>query len=640
MEVRQWLLQPTSLSNLQRNQDLIVLGLDNFKRIQKIQLGDSLIAQIDNLNLLHKFKEPFPTTHIETVRGSLIRFIGLDRNPKGVKSSVKLDKIWTDESDTIKEQSFMDMSLTGARAGTYENHGLFYWSFNPNSIWDSVYKQFQLVHTYPFIVAADGNVIQYNMEEMLTHYTYSQIVNAFKRGELIANPQYNPRLKIVEINYQDTYLTEPIFHQKAEMLKIQDPQRYAHEILGQAAITGTDLAFQGWSVQDLDKKYTLKELGMPFVGLDWGDHPDPLAIVACYFIPGENYSKNPNDFTIYVREELGANRVNNVPAFLNQMFAIREQNAIITADTNEPRTNRLMRELGFNLRPADKGPHSVMAGINWINRGRLVIKPTCEKILEELSRLRLKRHKDDPSIILPELIPNQKKHFTDCVRYATEGHRQPKKRTTITNRGSHKQGIIQWNKKITYNELNKNQDWILILDKNWFHHQQTSQVPRKLSRPGFTHYNGQVVQRERNYKLRGARRYQTFSEMYYTLEVVQTYVETLASRIASLSPVFDPSEADTEGEYAKLFHEFLVQDPSTPFQVYNARSSLYNFFGFSLQEIVPFRRLDGWVSIEDITSVPQSTVYRWLFDDDGRVIGVKQKIPNTQQEVDIPISKI
>ena len=122
--------------------------------------------------------------------------------------------------------------------------------------------------------------------------------------------------------------------------------------------------------------------------------------------------------------------------------------------------------------------------------------------------------------------------------------------------------------------------------------------------------NGYLSDREINAKLRGRTKYRTYANILSQCTTVSASVNWFLGLIGRAKWNVVPGEADSSGEIAERFEQFLFEDPMTSWNEINRRAAMSRFFGFSIQEIV-FRPSENGFTIEDIYPIAPQIVERW-----------------------------
>ncbi len=208
-------------------------------------------------------------------------------------------------------------------------------------------------------------------------------------------------LSILKTTYKDNpYLTpETIYDLEHE----SDPYWYNVYTLGRFGVLG-HVIYNNWVKADLSERSFESYSN----GLDFGfgvNKEHPAALVQCHYEPAEN--------TIYVTK--AEYRFN----LTNDLLAVEAENffggGIIIADCARPDNIADLRRRGLNVIPCKKGPDSVLNGIQWIQKCRLVVDERCTDLIAELSTYHWKEDKNGVS--LPEPVKRQD-DLLDALRYS------------------------------------------------------------------------------------------------------------------------------------------------------------------------------------------------------------------------------
>ena len=212
---------------------------------------------------------------------------------------------------------------------------------------------------------------------------------------------HDEHLSILKTTYKDNpYLTpETIYDLEHE----SDPYWYNVYSLGNFGILG-HVIYNNWVKADLsDRSFESYSNGLDF---GFGVNKEhPAALVQCHYEPAEN--------TIYVTK--AEYRFN----MTNDLLAVECENffgpGIIIADCARPDNIADLRRRGLNVIPCKKGPDSVLNGIQWIQKCRLVVDEHCTDLIAELSTYHWKE--DKTGVSLPEPVKRQD-DLLDALRYS------------------------------------------------------------------------------------------------------------------------------------------------------------------------------------------------------------------------------
>ena len=162
-----------------------------------------------------------------------------------------------------------------------------------------------------------------------------------------------------------------------------------------------------------------------------------------------------------------------------------------------------------------------------------------------------------------------------------------------------------------------------------------------LGAPGVAVFGGFIQEHEKSADLSSRlERYKTYSNILANTSIVAAGTRYFLNLVAKAEWSFKPAEADVDGRFAELAEEMLTDDPATPWHRIIRRAAMYRFYGFSVQEWTARRRADGLLTFADVAPRAQLTLERWDLDTDGRVLGVIQRVPQTQRDVYLPRQKL
>lgn len=146
-----------------------------------------------------------------------------------------------------------------------------------------------------------------------------------------------------------------------------------------------------------------------FYGCDFGYSVDPAAVVRVYRKADEFWVEQVIYETDLTNIQLG-----------NKMkeFGIKEYDDVY-CDSAEPKSIQELYDMGINAKPAEKGPDSVRAGIDFLLQQKIHIIDGSEKISREARSYCRKQDKDGNYLPIPVDSNN---HAMDAIRYAIYTH--------------------------------------------------------------------------------------------------------------------------------------------------------------------------------------------------------------------------
>ena len=141
-------------------------------------------------------------------------------------------------------------------------------------------------------------------------------------------------------------------------------------------------------------------------GLDFGYTNDPAAVVRC-IVKGDN---------LYLHEEVYETGLLN-SALVERLAGagVRKNYDEIFADSAEPKSIDEIRSHGYNVKPADKGKDSILAGIQFINGFKIHVTKSSTNLIKELRSYTYVQDKDGKFTNKPIDDFN---HLADSFRYA------------------------------------------------------------------------------------------------------------------------------------------------------------------------------------------------------------------------------
>lgn len=218
-----------------------------------------------------------------------------------------------------------------------------------------------------------------------------------------------PDTVVIQSTYTDNHFLDDRVKQNIEALEKSNPAYYRIYALGEFA-TLDKLVFPHFDVTRLDKDNDKLRPLKSLFGLDFGFVNDPSA-----FIHVKVDEKNQ---TLYLMEEYVRKGLlnNEIAAAIQQMGYSKE---VITADVAEQKSIAEIKRDGVTrIRPAKKGPDSIIQGISFLQQYKLVIDDRCVKLIEELQNYTYV--KDKKTGLYTNKPVDSYNHAIDALRYAVE----------------------------------------------------------------------------------------------------------------------------------------------------------------------------------------------------------------------------
>ena len=212
---------------------------------------------------------------------------------------------------------------------------------------------------------------------------------------------HDDHLSILKTTYKDNpFLTEETIYDLEH-----EPDPYWRNVYtyGNFGVLGHAI-YTNWTAMDLsDREFQTYCNGLDFGYGTGGEHP--AALTRCHYSPAEN--------TLYVTEAKYLFGMTNdlLTAECDNFF----KKGLIVADCARPDNIADLRRRGQNIVPCKKGPDSVLFGIQWLQKCRIVVDSKCTDLIGELSTYHWKEDKN--GLTLPEPVKKQD-DLLDALRYS------------------------------------------------------------------------------------------------------------------------------------------------------------------------------------------------------------------------------
>jgi phage terminase large subunit len=236
-----------------------------------------------------------------------------------------------------------------------------------------------------------------------------------------------PDSVVVQVNYPDNPWFPEVLKKEEYHARIS-PKKHHHIWDGGYKEHAEAMYFDNWRVEEFD---TPKDAQIR-LGLDWGFHPDPLAVVGCY-IEGDNLyiDREACEYDVSIRQ---------TPAFL--LTVPGTDKLEIVAGSDRPERILDLKEKGFKIFKAVRGPNSVEQGLEWLENYNIIIHPRCKTIADEFSLFSHPVDKLTGKILVGYVDENN--HCIEALRYACEAVRRQVLRKQDTTNISYLPTVQRW----------------------------------------------------------------------------------------------------------------------------------------------------------------------------------------------------
>lgn len=181
-------------------------------------------------------------------------------------------------------------------------------------------------------------------------------------------------------------------------MKTEDPEKYAHIVMGRWADVAEGAVFKKWTVCKEFPEYAKKKA----IGLDFGYAQDPTAAIRCGIVDNDLYVDELFYETGMLSTEI-ARRLKNYSGLF------------VYADCADPRLIDELMLSGVLIYPTQKGAGSILAGIQRIlDFDNIFVTERSYNVQNEMRNYVWKKDKDGHYINQPEDAFN---HAMDAIRY-------------------------------------------------------------------------------------------------------------------------------------------------------------------------------------------------------------------------------
>lgn len=290
--------------------------------------------------------------HIKFINGSEMLFKGFD-DPEKIKSIAGITRIWVEEATELTKEEFNQLNLR-LRGGD------------------------DLQFTLTFNPVDEGHWI---------------------KSHFFDNPEIRQYATILHTTYKNNKFIDEAYKQQLESYANIDKNYYKIYALGEWGGQVEGRIFQSWEEVD-----SFPEVDGFWYGLDFGYTNDPTAIVKVL---------RAND-RIYADEICYQTGLTNSDiAGLFRSVGYRGQ--LVICDAAEPKSIEELRRLGINAVPANKGQGSILAGIDYLKRSKIIITKRSANIRKENQYYSWQQSKDGRFLNVPKDFQN---HLMDALRYS------------------------------------------------------------------------------------------------------------------------------------------------------------------------------------------------------------------------------
>ena len=233
------------------------------------------------------------------------------------------------------------------------------------------------------------------------HFIYKKYIENTHRLEYFDGVPVQISTHPNVLHVHTTYLNNldnlsPQFLKEVESMKEQNPEKYAHTVIGRWDDVAEGAVFKKWGIVDKFPDHARKVA----IGIDFGYSRDVTAIVKCGVVDNALYCEE----LCYKTGMLSSDIIKE----------LKKYDLFVYADSADP---RLIDEIGLGgviIYPVQKGPGSIIAGIEKIKDMELFVTKNSYNLQNELRNYVWAKDKNGNYLNEPEDAHN---HCVDGIRY-------------------------------------------------------------------------------------------------------------------------------------------------------------------------------------------------------------------------------
>lgn len=207
----------------------------------------------------------------------------------------------------------------------------------------------------------------------------------------------HPNVLHIHTTYLDNIANlSPQFIEEVRRMKIENPEKYAHTVMGRWSDVAEGAVFKKWGIVEEFPAHAKKVA----IGMDFGYSKDVTAIVKCGIVDNALYV----DELCYKTGLLSSDIIKE----------LKDCNRMVYADSADPRLIDEIALGGVLIYPTQKGAGSIIAGIEKIKDMELFVTKNSYNLQKELRSYVWAKDKDGNYINQPEDANN---HAIDAMRY-------------------------------------------------------------------------------------------------------------------------------------------------------------------------------------------------------------------------------
>ena len=234
------------------------------------------------------------------------------------------------------------------------------------------------------------------------HWVYKRFIeNTHKLVEIdgvLVQISTHPNVLHIHTTYFDNIDNlSPQFIKEVEQMKAENPEKYAHTVIGRWADVAEGAIYKKWGIVKSIPQWCKKIA----LGLDFGFTHDETAIVMCGVMDNDLYI----DEICYKTQMLTKDIIQTLRPY---------QGMKVIADSADPRLIQEIHNAGIRIYPVEKGKGSVIAGIEKAKEFNIFVTERSYNLMNELRNYVWDKDKDGHYVNQP--ADEQDDHLCDSFR--------------------------------------------------------------------------------------------------------------------------------------------------------------------------------------------------------------------------------
>lgn len=240
----------------------------------------------------------------------------------------------------------------------------------------------------------------------VNHFIYKKYIKNTHRIEVIDGVEVEISIHPSVLHIHTTYLDNiqylgDNFLKEVETMKIENPEKYAHVVIGKWASTAEGVIFKKFGIVKEFPAWCKKVA----IGLDFGYTNDPTAAIKCGVIDNALYL----DELFFETHLLSGDIINKLKPY---------KDLSVISDSADPRLIKEIKNGGIKIYPVEKGAGSIKAGIDKMLEMEIYVTERSYNLIEEFRHYTWDKDKNGKYINEPI---DKFNHGMDASRYYVLG---------------------------------------------------------------------------------------------------------------------------------------------------------------------------------------------------------------------------